>query len=142
MVRVLTWDEAVRFYSVGAMNTGLRIANDLDTICPTEAENNALRWTAESLFELGRVCYDHIFFHAYEGDDYEEIEAEIMKGVNIIAPVILSRLDLIENQSDEFVEMSEFIKREWLSFVQCCKAVPIDDRVEDNNEGTTLFILY
>ena len=138
MVRFLTWDEGVKWFSGECYELWVELSDSIEGLCESEDETNALRWTAESLFDLGRCLYDHIFFHGYESDNFVEIEDEILKGLKLIVPVILSRLDLIEDPSDNYIEAADIIKQNWLSIIQACRAFPMDKTAEA--EGSTLFI--
>ena len=137
MVRFFTWDEAVKWFSHDCFSIWLQIATSMENLCDSKEENNALVWTAETLFDLGRCLYDHIFFHGYESDDYIEIEEKIITGLKHLIPTILSRLDLIEDPSEEYQEAASIIKREWLSIVQACRAFPMDKKEQERD---TLFI--
>lgn len=140
MVRFFTWDEGVKWFSQGCFSVWLQIASSMENLCDSKEENNALLWTVETLFDLGRCLYDHIFFHGYESDDYIEIEDKIITGLKNFIPTILSRLDLIEDPSEEYQEAASIIKREWLSIVQACRAFPMDKNTPQI-EGSTLFIV-
>ena len=137
MVRFFTWDEAVKWFSHDCFSVWLQIANSMENLSDFKEENNALLWTAETLFDLGRCLYDHIFFHGYETDEFVEIEDKILSGLKYIVPVILSRLDVIEEPSEEYEEAAAILKHEWLSIVQACRAFPADKK---EPERATLFI--
>ena len=137
MVRFFTWEEGVKWFSGDCLSVWLQIANSMNDLCESEDENNALLWTAETLFDLGRCLYDHIFFHGYESDEYVEIEEKIITGIKQIIPTILSRLDLIEDPSEEYKEAASILKREWLAFIQACRAFPMDKK---EPEPSRLFI--
>ena len=137
MVLFLTWDEGVKWFSEGCFSVWLQFSETLDGLCESKDEKNVLLWTAETLFDLGRCLYDHIFFHGYETDEFVEIEDKILSGLEHIVPVILSRLDTIEEPSEEYEEAASILKREWLSIVQACRAFPADKK---EPERATLFI--
>ena len=137
MVRFLTWEEGVKWFSEGCLSVWLQLANSMEDLCESKKENNTLLWTAETLFDLGRCLYDHIFFHGYESDEYVDIEEKIIRGLKYIIPTILSRLDLVKDPSEEYAEAASILKREWLSIVQACRAFPMDKK---EPEPSTLFI--
>ena len=70
MLRFLTWDEGVKWFSGECYELWVELSDSIEGLCESEDETNALRWTAESLFDLGRCLYDHIFFHGYESDNF------------------------------------------------------------------------
>ena len=140
MVRFFTWDEGVEWFSHDCFALWFQLATSMEGLCKSKDENNALLYTAETLFDLGRCLYDHIFFHGYETDNYLEIEDKIITGIKEIIPTILSRLDAVEDPSEDYEEVVSILKREWLSIVQACRAFPMDKKTPQN-EGSTLFIV-